>query len=465
MGLRSFVASSPSPATAAPGAASTGRQSQPQPLRRADDTTLRVLTVARTESGSSEAVPGLPSEGGSGWVEYEVSDRAHGSLHPRPEPRLEADDATVLLDCDGSDALFLTGAVVRRLPRGGGGPELLARAAAGAVTWRRERIRERKRQDLAEQLIAFWQQLNTAVTSREVYDALLRHAVRVVGAYTATLFVPSEDGSALQSVDMPQDGEGSGQRFTLQAHPRFHRPGLIRACDAQPNTGSPFSGLSSFFLTTGAATLAYVPCGRGGILLLAERRRERVFEPEDWSLIGTLASQAETALERIELFAEVRELSLTEPLTGLANRRHLEVVMHRWWLAAKRGEPLAALMLDIDGFKTFNDTRGHVEGDRLLRLVADHLRQVIRGADLAVRYGGDEFMLLLPGTDVAGARSVLHRLRERLAGQIEFSAGAAEYHSGMSSPDELIAAADRQLYKSKRSRNGRGGPSGDPGDP
>ncbi|HEX2187568.1 MAG TPA: GGDEF domain-containing protein, partial [Longimicrobiaceae bacterium] len=203
---------------------------------------------------------------------------------------------------------------------------------------------------------------------------------------------------------------------------------------------------------TGAAVLAHVPVEKVGVLFLVERRGERLFEPEDWSLLDVLISQATIAIERVELFERVRELSLTDPLTGLGNRRHMQVMLKHSLAAAQRGDPLSLVMVDLDGFKAINDEYGHLEGDRILRLVAECLREEIRGADLAVRFGGAEFLIILPGTDLAGAHSLIRRVQDRLGGRARISAGAAEYDPSMKAADDLIEQADRELYASKKGR-------------
>jgi diguanylate cyclase (GGDEF)-like protein len=408
------------------------------PRRRTEDRVGALLTARVDALAPRDPEP--PGERmGAQLIPYEIELEGAG-LSPGIE------EAAVLLDA-GTEALLIAGAAVRPLPRKGGGADLLRRAAAGASAWKRERVRELRRLKLAEQLIAFCNQLNAARDLPEVHAALLAHASRIVGAYTCFLFLPDGSGG-LRMIDSPQMPPGlSGA--VIPSYERLAWRGLIHASEAEPDSGSPLERLAPLFLGTGARVLAHAPVG-DGVLFLAERRADRAFEPEDWTLLDSLISQARVALERVLLFEEVRALSLTDPLTGLANRRQMDVVLKRSFAAARRGEPLSVALLDLDGFKAINDERGHLEGDRILCTVADRLREEVRGADLAVRFGGDEFLLILPGTGVCGARALSRRIQDALAPLVSLRAGAAEYHPGMKSERDLIASADQDLYAAKR---------------
>lgn len=340
---------------------------------------------------------------------------------------------------------------MRRLPRGEGDDELRERAADRVAGWKRERIRAEKRILLPEQLIAFSDEINRAETAEAVYAALTTHAPLIVGGRTAVLFLRNPDGVTLRAVNaagVPLDTHS----LTLPLHHCLAGSGLLSPQHVHADSVPPLTGLAPLFAEFGAASLAHVPFGNQGVLFLVERRSDRVFDQEDWHLLGTLAGQASAAIERVRLYEEVRDLSLTDPLTGLANRRRMDVVLEHSIAAARRGEGLVVAMLDLDGFKAINDTRGHPEGDRYLCAVADALREEARGSDLVVRYGGDEFLLVLPGGDAAGVWALITRVRMRLAGMVEVSAGVAEYSSGTESAEQLIDAADRDLYASRHAR-------------
>jgi diguanylate cyclase (GGDEF)-like protein len=178
------------------------------------------------------------------------------------------------------------------------------------------------------------------------------------------------------------------------------------------------------------------------------------FDDADLALLTALADQAAVAIENARLFQQVHRLSLTDPLTGLPNRRQLERDLTREFSAAQRGRQLAVVMFDLNGFKNFNDRYGHVAGDEALRLFSHALAGETRAMNLAARYGGDEFIVLLTDADGPGAERFIARLRAAFRGAtaarpLEFSAGYAIYDRTMVTPEDLVAAADRSLYESK----------------
>ncbi|SIR16817.1 response regulator receiver modulated diguanylate cyclase [Rhizobium sp. RU35A] len=156
------------------------------------------------------------------------------------------------------------------------------------------------------------------------------------------------------------------------------------------------------------------------------------------------------------------ELAVTDGLTGLSNRRyldsHLKTLFNR---AASRMRPLSVCMTDIDRFKQVNDTYGHDTGDEVLREFARRIRSTVRGADLACRYGGEEFVVVMPDTDAAAAAAIAERLRAIIEGEpfvlnqgtqrlsITASIGIASNASGIDTPEHLLKQADRALYAAK----------------
>lgn len=174
--------------------------------------------------------------------------------------------------------------------------------------------------------------------------------------------------------------------------------------------------------------------------ILIKRLRRQLLEKQDHSYI-------------------LRNLAMIDPLTGLYNRRFAEQrLAAEVARSERRGHPLTVLMLDLNNFKEINDTYGHPAGDQVLQEFASRLNNVIRGADLAVRLGGDEFLVVLPECTLEQLKLVLDRLNSfELDWQgkkipVTFSAGWKDYEMG-DRPEELLAAADEALYTQKRARH------------
>ncbi|GAB5602015.1 GGDEF domain-containing protein [Thermus sp. FJN-A] len=143
-----------------------------------------------------------------------------------------------------------------------------------------------------------------------------------------------------------------------------------------------------------------------------------------------------------------REQALTDPLTGLPNRRALEMSLEREAARVERGaRPFSLVLLDLDDFKGINDAKGHAEGDRVLKEVARYLRGHVRKGDLVGRWGGEEFALLLPETDLKQADCLARRLQEGLS-RLGYPAsfGVAPYQGDL---QDLFLRADRALYRAK----------------
>ncbi len=166
-----------------------------------------------------------------------------------------------------------------------------------------------------------------------------------------------------------------------------------------------------------------------------------------------LAARTETlATQRDDAF----HMAITDELTGLYNRHYMRDALRRMTAhATRRDQPFAILSLDVDGLKRVNDARGHHAGDAVLRGIADSLRAVLRSEDIAVRTGGDEFVVLLPDADRAEAIKVAYRVRQRIAGLGDHgsgvSSGIAVWRRG-TDPEDALRQADDELYRAKAAR-------------
>jgi diguanylate cyclase (GGDEF)-like protein len=173
-----------------------------------------------------------------------------------------------------------------------------------------------------------------------------------------------------------------------------------------------------------------------------------------------LIARVRAALRSKAARDEFAEQATRDPLTGLFNRRQLDVLSGEAIAVAKRyGRDLSCLMVDLDRFKSVNDQHGHAAGDTVLREAARRFAESIRAADILGRYGGEEFLLLLPETGALAAVTAANKLRSALAAspfdlgaldlQVTASIGVAAWHDGMSASASLYAAADEALYRAK----------------
>ncbi|HEX9108441.1 MAG TPA: sensor domain-containing diguanylate cyclase [Longimicrobiales bacterium] len=205
----------------------------------------------------------------------------------------------------------------------------------------------------------------------------------------------------------------------------------------------------------GDAGTLLVPMVAGGRLVafLTIRRAELPPPAERDRLMVRLGLHALSALQNVLLHEEVRRLSLTDPLVDLPNRRQLDFFLEKEFAAAQRGRPLCFALFDLDHFKEFNDAYGHQAGDQALIRFAGVLRTETRAMNLAARYGGEEFAAVLSETSRAGAHAYAQRVRRRMGADPErpltVSAGVAVYAESMTSAADLVAAADRALYRAK----------------
>jgi diguanylate cyclase (GGDEF)-like protein/PAS domain S-box-containing protein len=176
--------------------------------------------------------------------------------------------------------------------------------------------------------------------------------------------------------------------------------------------------------------------------------------------IGSAALIRDVTLEQ-SLLKELERLSITDALTDVFNRRHLDAVLKtELGRSRQTGAGLAVIMCDADHFKKFNDTYGHDQGDRVLKMVGQMMKKAVRKYDVPCRYGGEEFTVILPSTDQAGAMLVAERLRQDVESmavdglKVTISLGVACFPEiPVESPEALIEAADAALYRSKE--NGR----------
>lgn len=237
-----------------------------------------------------------------------------------------------------------------------------------------------------------------------------------------------------------------------------------------PLLGTPFATASAVFLMRAALAL------HDPEHLIRDNRIDQTVSMAGalaWLFLSLSMAMALAGVVLHQLAHKLSQAATHDALTGLPNRRAADDFMAQEALRAQRtGSPMSALMIDIDFFKKVNDQHGHAGGDHVLQTLARLLRQRARSTDLVARWGGEEFLMLLPGTSPAGAREVAEQLRlavqqmpciwEGKTVPITISIGAATWSGGPFRANTLVASADGALYQAKNSGRNRVCLAGDP---
>jgi diguanylate cyclase (GGDEF)-like protein len=312
---------------------------------------------------------------------------------------------------------------------------------AEAATAAREAELARARARELEQLMTLGQALSRALTMEAIDEAVWRHLPVLAGGSDIWMLVRRD---------------GDWKRVTDRAHARWRDGELEQVADAvmesAPEDLARADGIQQgaficYAIAAGERTSGVI--GLTPVTAPAEVRRT----------IGTAATLVGIALRNVQLFGEVRDHGLRDALTGCLNRAHgLELLDAEIARARRSDLAVSVLMFDIDQFKRINDAHGHLCGDEVLAAVGYRLRMVLRRSDLRCRYGGDEFLVVLPETPAAGAL----RVAEWVRGEIEqidvpgrdafvkptVSIGVATW-SAVDGVDGLLERADRAMYAAK----------------
>ncbi|HYJ92026.1 MAG TPA: sensor domain-containing diguanylate cyclase, partial [Pyrinomonadaceae bacterium] len=322
----------------------------------------------------------------------------------------------------------------------------------------REAVAERER--LTRMLKEFNDQLRN-IDSDNFWERLTSVSAELVGAERASLLVlgPSEGLAAKATVGIRADlaiAEDIGDRVA-KAILEKGKPVLVMDTSRAQLPPAPVerryktSSFISYPITLGDKGIA--------VMNFTDKVSGERFERRDLELLDSIAPQIAVAIDRMSLrdkAGEYAQLSITDPLTGLLNRRYIEERLTEEINRSDRtGEPVSFMMIDVDEFKSYNDRYGHPAGDEALEFIGQILRENLRGADVAARYGGEEFSVLLPETNSEEAHAIAERIRRHVEEtkfpkrKVTVSIGIASLGGNVGSVRELIAAADAALYHAK----------------
>jgi diguanylate cyclase (GGDEF)-like protein len=311
--------------------------------------------------------------------------------------------------------------------------------------------------------------INSSLDSPALEMTILGEAARLTGADASALLVSRGDVLVAQEVLGLSDRFRDGFLVPLEA-PVFGRE-LVAGEILVEDLGGGDAGLPAAEEAWHTVAVAPLQSHRATGALALFFAQPRQFTDDEKASLRTLAIHAAIALDNRRLMQEKERLAIHDGLTDVFNRGYLEVAIDRAAKDVRRnGGEVSVLFVDVDGMKDTNDTYGHEAGDGLLVDLAHLLQDSCRESDVVARYGGDEFVVLMPGTGAAGALEVDRKVgaaiaaRNALAPHAPFLSASTGTHTvGAEGVDGLMREADRRMYASKRARvrgAAKGRPSG-----
>jgi diguanylate cyclase (GGDEF)-like protein len=331
----------------------------------------------------------------------------------------------------------------------------------------RHEVEQRAR--FAEHVQSFGERINTA-RAGETYDAILRMSADLLHAERGSLLLFDEASNelAVKAAVGPRAevsretrvrmGEGIAGSVMVEG-----RPLVVRNVEEGGHTPAP---AERSYKTKSFISYPISIGGRKvGVLNVTDKANGGSYDDIDLSLLESIAPQMAMAMDRAEWQEKANQfqlMSITDPLTGMLNRRYLIERLAEELKRSKRQEyPMSFMMIDIDDFKLYNDRNGHPAGDLALEMTAQCLKSALRSADVASRYGGEEFCILLPQTSLEEGVAIAERIRRRITrvrfphgkaqplGSVTVSIGVSAFGPDLETPQTIIEAADRALYLAK----------------
>ena len=303
-----------------------------------------------------------------------------------------------------------------------------------------------------------------------LYDSIVSEAASLVNAEKCSLMLPGDDKDVLSVHAVTGINKWLMQDISVRAGEgiagRVYEEGTPILVDSEEGLKEYSISPKPQFKTSSCLSLPLKIADEViGTLNLSDKRSGGSFSEEDLLILSIFALQASILLKLCfchKTSEEMKELSITDSLTGLFNRRYFDVRLKEEFQRAKRyGLFFSLAIVDIDDFKVFNDTEGHLAGDHILKEIASIMTGTVRANDILVRFGGEEFAIIMPQTSQEEAFHVAERVRENIKTlilptwkrfpkeQITVSIGLAMYPESGEPMENIIRYADRALYKAK----------------
>jgi diguanylate cyclase (GGDEF)-like protein/putative nucleotidyltransferase with HDIG domain len=334
-----------------------------------------------------------------------------------------------------------------------------------------DRLFYRETYEYRQLVLSFAQRMSNVIDLDELAEAMLKPIAKAVNATQASLLLPSNGGFGSEFAERLVEEEPIIPIKLGKDSPvvnwlaREDEPLSRELIDIAPE----FKGLWQVErdITEGVEIELLVPMkSKGnlvGILALSKKESGSHYSSDDIDLVTTLVNEAAVAIENAQLYALARERAHIDELTGLYNHRYFhERIDEEISRCSRFGDIFSLLFLDMDLFKMYNDVYGHLAGDDILRDIGQYIKGTIRGIDMAFRYGGDEFTIILPQASLDDAHTVAERIRKRIESEMDSKGVALTCSMGIASwptegvmREEILQAADAALYHSKQAGRNR----------
>jgi diguanylate cyclase (GGDEF)-like protein/putative nucleotidyltransferase with HDIG domain len=320
--------------------------------------------------------------------------------------------------------------------------------------------------DYRRMVLSFAQRMGSVLDLSELAEAMLRPLTKAVGANQASLLLSNDGDFLSQFAERLVEGEPITSIKLVKDSPiinwltREDKPLSRELIDVAPEFKE-LSEVERKSLDGPGIGLLFPIKSKGnliGILALSKKQSGGSYSTDDMDLLVTVASEAGVVMENAQLYAKAKERAHTDELTGLFNHRYFHERLDEEISRCSRfGDIFSLLFLDMDLFKAYNDIYGHLAGDDMLKQIGQYIKSSIRGIDMAFRYGGDEFTVILPQASLEDSCKVAERIRKRIEVEMDSkgapltcSLGIASWPTDGVMREEIIQAADASLYYAKQ---------------